>query len=114
VITLGAAEEATAVFGEAAALCIQKQYLPYGSASPSLNMPNEDHSSVSSRNFGPGPDDASPRQLKHMQGNNLRDIPGKYHGAAAIQPSNGGSSNISFYNTPSPMVSQVKYFEYTS
>ncbi|XP_062149461.1 cell division cycle protein 27 homolog B-like [Alnus glutinosa] len=104
---LGAAEEATAVFGEAAALCIQKQYLPHGSASPSLNMPNEDRSSVSSRNFGPGPDDASPSQLKHMQGNNLRDIPGKYHGAAAIQPSNGGSSNISFYNTPSPMVSQL-------
>jgi anaphase-promoting complex subunit 3 len=107
VITLGAAEEATAVFGEAAALCIQKQYLSHGSASQSLNMPNEDRSTVSARNFGPGPDDASPRQLKHMQGNNLRDIPGKYHGAAAIQPSNGGSSNISFYNTPSPMVSQV-------
>ncbi|KAE8038945.1 hypothetical protein FH972_011406 [Carpinus fangiana] len=104
---LGAAEEATAVFGEAAALCIQKQYLSHGSASQSLNMPNEDHSTVSARNFGPGPDDASPRQLKHMQGNNLRDIPGNYHGAAAVQSSNGGSSNISFYNTPSPMVSQL-------
>lgn len=70
-------------------------------------MPNEDRSTVSARNFGPSPDDASPRQLKHMQGNNLRDIPGNYHGAAAVQPPNGGSSNISFYNTPSPMVSQV-------
>ncbi|XP_059432667.1 cell division cycle protein 27 homolog B [Corylus avellana] len=104
---LGAAEEATAVFGEAAAFCLQKQYLPHGLASQSLNMPNEDRSSVSARNFVPGPDDASPRQLKHMQGNNLRDIPGNYHGAAAVQPLNGSSSNISFYNTPSPMVSQL-------
>jgi anaphase-promoting complex subunit 3 len=110
-IVLGAAEEATAVFGEAAAFCIQKQYLPHGLASQSLNMPNEDRSSVSARNFGPGPDDASPRQFKNMQGNNLRDIPGNYHGAAAVQPSNGGSSNISSYNTPSPMVSQVSYFK---
>nr|XP_023877762.1 cell division cycle protein 27 homolog B [Quercus suber] len=107
-----AAEEATAVFGEAAALCIQKQYLHHGSASQSLHISNEDRNLVSGRNFGQGADDASPRQLKHMQGNSLRDIPGNYHGAAALggaasQPSNGSSSNISFYNTPSPMASQL-------
>ena len=111
-IVLGAAEEATAVFGEAAALCIQKQYLHHGSASQSLHISNEDRNLVSGRNLGQGPDDASPRQLKHMQGNRLRDIPGNYHGATALggaasQPSNGSSSNISFYNTPSPMASQV-------
>lgn len=111
-IVLGAAEEATAVFGEAAALCIQKQYLNHGSASQSLHISNEDRNLVSGRNLGQGPDDASPRQLKHMQGNSLRDIPGNYHGATALggaasQPSNGSSSNISFYNTPSPMASQV-------
>lgn len=103
---LGAAEEATAVFGEAAALCIQKQYLHHGSASQSLQISNEDRNIVSARNFGQGPDDASPRQLKHMQ------VPGNYHGVAALggaasQPSNGGSSNLSFYNTPSPMASQL-------
>ncbi|XP_041000913.1 cell division cycle protein 27 homolog B-like [Juglans microcarpa x Juglans regia] len=109
---LGAAEEAAAVFGEAAALCIQKQYLPHGSSSQSLHMSNEDRGLASSGNFGPGADDASPRQLKHMQGNNQKDIPGNYHGATALggaasQPSNGVSSNISFYNTPSPMASQL-------
>ncbi|KAB1224409.1 hypothetical protein CJ030_MR2G016298 [Morella rubra] len=109
---LGAAEEATAVFGEAAAICIQKQYVSQGSSSQSLHMSNEDRSLVSLRNFGPVLDDASPRQLKHLQGNNQRDIPGNYHGAAVLggaasQPSNGGSSNLSFYNTPSPMASQI-------
>lgn len=108
---LGDAEEATAVFGEAAAFCLQKQYLPHGSSPQSLHMSNEDRGLASSGNFG-GADDASPRQLKHMQGNNQREIPGNYHGAAALggaasQPLNGGSSNVSFYNTPSPMVSQV-------
>lgn len=113
-IVLGAAEEATAVFGEAAAICIQKQYVSQGSSSQSLHMSNEDRSLVSLRNFGPVLDDASPRQLKHLQGNNQRDIPGNYHGAAVLggaasQPSNGGSSNLSFYNTPSPMASQVEW-----
>ena len=103
-IILGAAEEATA-------LCIQKQYLHHGLASSNLHMSNEDFNLVSSRNFGS--EEVSPRQLKHMQGNNLRDIPGNYHGAtlasgAASQPQNGGPSNMSFYNTPSPMASQVR------
>ncbi|XVE54205.1 hypothetical protein DITRI_Ditri03aG0061700 [Diplodiscus trichospermus] len=107
---LGAAEEATVVFGEAAALCIQKQYLHHGVASQNLHMSKEDYNLVSSRNFGL--EEVGPRQLKHTQGNNLRDIPGSYHGAAvtcgaASQPQNGGPSNMSFYSTPSPMASQL-------
>ncbi|XWS17325.1 hypothetical protein CRYUN_Cryun33cG0057600 [Craigia yunnanensis] len=107
---LGAAEEATVVFGEAAALCIQKQYLHHGVASPNLHMSNEDYNFVSSRNFGS--EEVSSRQLKYTQGNNPRDIPGNYHGAAVVsgaasQPQNGGRSNMSFYNTPSPMASQL-------
>ncbi|XVF88611.1 hypothetical protein PTKIN_Ptkin19aG0064900 [Pterospermum kingtungense] len=100
---LGAAEEATVVFGEAAAVCIHKQYLHHGVASENLHM-SEDYNLVSSRNFGS--EEVSLRQLKHTQGNNLRDIPGNYHGAAS-QPQNGGPSNMSFYNTPSPMASQL-------
>ncbi|KAL1097322.1 hypothetical protein V6Z11_D05G027700 [Gossypium hirsutum] len=68
---LGAAEEATAVFGEAAALCIQKQYVHHGAASPNLHV----STAVSS--------------------------------GAVAQPQNGGPSNTSFYNTPSPMASQL-------
>ncbi|KDO66521.1 hypothetical protein CISIN_1g004340mg [Citrus sinensis] len=107
---LGAAEEATAVFSEAAALCIQKQYLQNGLATQNLYLPNEDRNLVSSKSAGT--EDISPRQLKHMQANNLRDIPGNYHGAAvsaaaASQPLNGGPSNASFYNTPSPITTQL-------
>ncbi|KAJ0091066.1 hypothetical protein Patl1_13321 [Pistacia atlantica] len=107
---LGAAEEATAVFGEAAALCIQKQYLHHGSTSQNLYSINEDRNLVSSKNCGS--EDVSPRQLKNMQTNNLRDVPGNHHGAAMLagasnQPLNGGASNISFYNTPSPVATQL-------
>ncbi|GMI92728.1 HOBBIT [Hibiscus trionum] len=105
---LGAAEEAIAVFGEAATLCIQKQYLHQGTATPNLQSSSEDYNLISSRNFAS--EDACPRQFKHTQGNNYRDIPGNYHGAAvssgaASQPQNGGPSP--FYNTPSPMASQL-------
>ncbi|XP_057958412.1 cell division cycle protein 27 homolog B [Malania oleifera] len=107
---LGQAEEASEVFSEAAALCIQKQHLSHGLASQQLQTSSEDCNSVSVRTSSSG--DVSPRQLKHMHGNNLRDIPGNYHrattsGGAAVQPINGGSSNISFYNTPSPMAAQL-------
>ncbi|KAE8714134.1 Cell division cycle protein 27-like protein B [Hibiscus syriacus] len=103
---LGAAEEATAVFGEAAALCIQKQYLHQGEAT--LQISSEDYNLVSSRNFAS--EDACPRQVKHTQGNSYRDILGNNHGAAvssgaASQPQNDGPSP--FYNTPSPMASQL-------
>ncbi|GMI81269.1 HOBBIT [Hibiscus trionum] len=105
---LGAAEEATAVFGEAASLCIQKQYLHQGAATPNLQTSSEDYNLVSSRNFAS--EDVCPRQVKHTQGNNHGDIPGNYHGAAvssgaASLPQNGGPSP--FYNTPSPIVSQL-------
>ncbi|KAB2027330.1 hypothetical protein ERO13_D05G027200v2 [Gossypium hirsutum] len=107
---LGAAEEATAVFGEAAALCIQKQYVHHGAASPNLHVSSEDYNLVLSRNFAS--EDVYSRQFKHTQGNNYRDIPGNYHAAAVssgavAQPQNGGPSNTSFYNTPSPMASQL-------
>ncbi|XP_011048324.1 PREDICTED: cell division cycle protein 27 homolog B isoform X2 [Populus euphratica] len=107
---LGAAEEAAAVFDEAAALCIQKQHMNHASASQNLSISNEDRNLVSARNFGL--EDGSPRQSKHPQGNNLRDIPGNYHGAttlggSASHHSNGGLPNLSFYNTPSPMVTQL-------
>lgn len=107
----GAAEEATAVFGEAAALSVEKQYSHQASATQNSNTSNEDHNVVPAKNFGL--EDLSSRQLKHMQGNNLRDISGNYHGTsllsgAATQTLNGSSSNMSFYNTPSPMASQVR------
>uniref|UniRef100_A0A5B6ZD50 Putative CDC27 family protein isoform 1 n=1 Tax=Davidia involucrata TaxID=16924 RepID=A0A5B6ZD50_DAVIN len=106
---LGAAEEATSIFGESAVLCIQKQHLHHGLAYQNLQASSEDHNLVSSRNFGS--EDVSPRQLKHMNANNLRDIPGNYHGTvasggAASQLLNGGPANI-FYNTPSPMATQL-------
>ncbi|CAK7337471.1 unnamed protein product [Dovyalis caffra] len=105
-----AAEEAAAFFDEAAALCIQKQYMNYLSASQNLSISNEDRNVVSARTFGL--EDGSPRQSKHPQGNNLRDIPGNYHGTTTLggpasQPSNGGPPNLSFYNTPSPMATQL-------
>ncbi|XP_061993975.1 cell division cycle protein 27 homolog B isoform X1 [Rosa rugosa] len=104
---LGSAEEAAVVFGEAAALSIQKQYLHHGLASQSFLTVNDDCNLVSGRNFSF--EDVSPRQLKLMQGSNTRDSSGNSHvilGGVSGQPTNG-SSNISFYNTPSPMPMQL-------
>lgn len=106
---LGHAEEASEVFGEAAAICIQKQHLNHALTSQQLQTSSEDCNPDSAKSFGS--ENVSPRQLKYMQYNNTRDIPGNYHrattsGAAAVQPVNGGSSNLSFYNTPSPMAMQ--------
>ncbi|KAI4346787.1 hypothetical protein L6164_007655 [Bauhinia variegata] len=102
---LGAAEEASSVFGEAAAHCIQKQYLNC-LISPCLHSSTDDRNMVATRHSVS--EDISPRQLKHIQSNNVKDIPGNHHGAsmlggAASQPLNSGASNMSFYNTPSPM-----------
>jgi len=103
----GAAEDATAVFGEAAALCVQKQYL-HCSTTPKLQSSAEDCNLVDTRHSVS--EDTSPRHLKLMQG--LKDVPGNHHGASILggtsQPINSGLSNISFYNTPSPMATQVK------
>lgn len=111
---LGAAEEATAFFGEAAALCIQKQYIN-DLASPTLHVSAEDRNMVAARHSVS--EDVSPRQLKHMQGNNLRDIPGNHHGASILggavsQSVNSGASNLTFYNTPSPIATQVIVYIY--
>ncbi|CAN1330923.1 Cell division cycle protein 27 homolog B [Linum perenne] len=96
---LGAAEEATAVFGEAAFLCIQKQYSQL-MVTQNLHMTNDDRTVVSSRNSSS--EDGSPRQLKHMQGPNPRELTGNYHVTSAV----GGLPNIGFYSTPSPMAQQ--------
>lgn len=106
---LGAAEEATAVFSEAAAVCIQKQHVRHVPASQNLLTFSEDQDLVSVRSVVS--EDFSLRQ-KHMQNNNLKDMPGSYNGpnmsgGAAGQPINGGSSNMSFCSTPSPMAAQL-------
>lgn len=106
----GAADEASAVFGEAAVLCVQKQYQNYGLTSQNLNVPSEDRNLVSGRNYGV--EDASPKQMKNMLSNNMKDIPGNHHsstvmGGATGHPLSGSSSNMSFYTTPSPMGSHV-------
>lgn len=100
----GAAEEAAAVFGEASLLCIQKQHIDQGNQSQNLQASTDDQN-VASKNIVS--DDISPRQSKHTHSNNLREISGNYNGAAAIQNLGGVSTNMSFYNTPSPMASQV-------
>ncbi|XP_059652708.1 cell division cycle protein 27 homolog B isoform X2 [Cornus florida] len=107
---LGAAEDATSVFGDSAALCIQKQHLHHGLADQSLPASSDDHSMVSGRNLGS--EDTSPRQLKHMNANNLRDNAVTYHGSVASGgphslPQNGGPANMSFFSTPSPMATQL-------
>lgn len=99
----GAAEEAAAVFGEASLLCIEKQHLYQGNQSQNL-QPSTDDQNVASKSIVS--DDISPRQSKHTHSNNLREISGNYC-AAAIQNLGGASTNMSFYNTPSPMASQV-------
>ncbi|XP_027922455.1 cell division cycle protein 27 homolog B-like [Vigna unguiculata] len=104
---LGAAEEASVVFGEAAAFCLQKEYLNC-STSPNSHISPEDSNEVAPRSCIP--EEGSPRQLNQMQG--LKDIAAYHHGAsllggATCQPINSGSSNMSFYSTPSPMVAQL-------
>ncbi|KAI3902289.1 hypothetical protein MKW92_014642 [Papaver armeniacum] len=101
---LGAAEEANDVFGEAAALCIQQQYVHQN-----LQTANDDNGVVSSKTIGL--EDSSARQMRHSHGNNLREVPHNYHGVIGGvpggQPLNGGSSSVSLYSTPSPMISQL-------
>jgi anaphase-promoting complex subunit 3 len=97
----GAAEEATAVFGETAALSIQKQYMQQLSTSLGLNTYNEERNSTSTKNTSS--EDYSPRQSKHTQSHGLKDISGNFHSHGV----NGGVSNMSFYNTPSPVAAQL-------
>lgn len=107
---LGAAEKATLVWGEAAALCIQKQQLDHLVAEQNPQATADDHNMIISRNFGV--EDLSQRQVKPLTVNNIRDISGNYYGAVASsgtsnQNLNGGPASISFYNTPSPMATQL-------
>ncbi|KAI3717226.1 hypothetical protein L1987_68710 [Smallanthus sonchifolius] len=106
---LGAAGEATAVFGESAAECIQKQYLSHD-VGPQLQASSDDHSVVSGRQVA---ENISPRKLRHLHGNNIKDNSSNHNAAvfssrpAASQPNNGVHANTPFYNTPSPMVTQL-------
>ncbi|CAM8977687.1 unnamed protein product [Rhodiola kirilowii] len=106
--SLGAAEGASTVFSEAAAECIQKQYICQGLVSRISQAFTEDHSFAIDNRLNL--EDSSPRNSKHMQGNTLRDIPGNYHGSAnATSTVNqlSGSSNAPYYNTPSPVTTQL-------
>ncbi|KAI8560272.1 hypothetical protein RHMOL_Rhmol04G0242600 [Rhododendron molle] len=110
VLNLGAAEEASAVFGEVAALCIQKQQLNKALAYQNTQPSSEDHSLVSGRNIGL--EDSSPREARHMSGKDIRVVPGNYHGVVtsggvASQSLSGGPGNMSFYSTPSPIAAQL-------
>ncbi|KAJ4888898.1 Cell division cycle protein 27-like protein B [Raphanus sativus] len=98
---LGAAEEATAVFGETAALSIQKQYMQQMQTSIGLNTYNEERNTTSAKTTSS--EDYSPRQPKHTQGHGLKDISGNFHSHGL----NGGVSNMTFYNTPSPVAAQL-------
>lgn len=108
--TLGAADEASGIFGESAALSLQLQHVHHGSDSQHLQTASEDSSMLSGRTFGP--EDVNSRQFKHTHGNNLKDIASSHHGLTMMtgpscQPVNGGSSNMSVYSTPSPMPLQA-------
>ncbi|KAL6559758.1 Cell division cycle protein 27 B [Orobanche gracilis] len=97
---LGAADEATSVFNEGASQCIQKQYLHCGFGFQNLQASNEEHDIASNRILSS--EDVSPRKLKHIHSNNLRDISGNNHGTTSNQL-NGGPASFPYYNTPSPM-----------
>ncbi|KAK7271765.1 hypothetical protein RJT34_27937 [Clitoria ternatea] len=105
---LGAAEEATTVFGETAAICLLKHYLNRSTFPPNPHMSPEDSNGIVTRPCISI--ETSPRQPKQLQG--LKDIVANHHGTsilsgAASQPINTGPSKVSFYNTPSPMVTQL-------
>lgn len=77
----------------------------------------ENKNSVPARNLSPH--DPSPRQIKNLHSNTLKDNPGSYHGTALSggvsgQPVNGSFANMTFYNTPSPVTAQVSLTNYTS
>ncbi|CAI9102462.1 OLC1v1000740C1 [Oldenlandia corymbosa var. corymbosa] len=108
---LGAAEEATKVFGDAASVCIKKQHVPHESALKSLQSSSENHCVNVSKNFGS--EDASPRHGKLMHSNTQRDTSANYHGlpqagGTGSQALNGGPNSASFYNTPSPMATTTQ------
>ncbi|KAL8228762.1 hypothetical protein R6Q57_013662 [Mikania cordata] len=101
---LGAAGEATEVFGESAAECMKKQYLSLDVA-PHLQTSSENHCVVSGSQVA---ESASPRKLRYLLDNKIKDNSLNHNGAvAANQPINGLHANTPFYNTPSPMTTQL-------
>lgn len=109
---LGSAEEAAAVFGEAAVQTIhkqqQQQQQQHAFSTQKFVTGSEDHSQASVRSL----EDASSRQLKNTNSNSAKDAFGGYQGAVASsiagnQLANCAASGLSFYSTPSPMASQV-------
>ncbi|XP_074334260.1 cell division cycle protein 27 homolog B-like isoform X2 [Apium graveolens] len=106
---LGAAEDGNATFGESASLYVQKKYSGHGLVSQSMTSSTENTNSVPVRNLSPH--DPSPRQVKNLHSNTLKDNPGSHgtalSGGASGQPVNGSFANMSFYSTPSPVTSQI-------
>lgn len=105
-----------AVFGESASLLVQKQYSGHGFVYQSMPSSTENKNSVLAGNLSPH--EPSPRQVKNMQSNTLRDNSGSNYGTALSggtsgQPSNSSFANMTFYSTPSPMTAQVSLTNYT-
>ncbi|KAF5810721.1 putative tetratricopeptide-like helical domain superfamily, acetyltransferase A, auxiliary subunit [Helianthus annuus] len=112
---LGAAGEATTVFGESASECIQKQYISHDVGPQLQQASSDDHNVVSGRQQVA--ENVSARQLRHSNGSNIKDnnslnhngavFSGNTVAAAASQSNNGVHTSISYYNTPSPMATQL-------
>ncbi|XP_071696842.1 cell division cycle protein 27 homolog B-like isoform X2 [Rutidosis leptorrhynchoides] len=103
---LGAAGEATSMFGESASKCIQQLYSS-PDVGPVLQASNDDHNTIPCRQAA---ESVSPRQLRHLHSNNAKDNSLNQNGAlfSANQANNNGvHANLPFYNTPSPMATQL-------
>lgn len=103
-ISSGAVGGASDYFSDVAASRIQQQYLSE-SSSHKISIGDEDRSIQSSRVLGLN--DSSPKQPKNLHSNSIKEISNAHVVMAAGQAANSGSSNLSLYNTPSPVASQV-------
>ncbi|XP_039142291.1 cell division cycle protein 27 homolog B isoform X2 [Dioscorea cayenensis subsp. rotundata] len=101
---LGAVGGASDYFSDVAASRIQQQYLSE-SSSHKISIGDEDRSIQSSRVLGLN--DSSPKQPKNLHSNSIKEISNTHVVMAAGQAANSGSSNLSLYNTPSPVASQL-------
>ncbi|KAK9130986.1 hypothetical protein Sjap_011473 [Stephania japonica] len=106
---LGAADEANAVYGDVAALCIQQRYLHQTSNSNISESSCEDHAAASRRTLLS--EELNSRELKHAQGNSFKDA-NNNHGVVLGGTTTSHSQNIvstaSVYSTPSPIPAQGK------
>ncbi|KAL9239384.1 hypothetical protein vseg_013715 [Gypsophila vaccaria] len=105
---LGSAEEASSNFGEAAALTVQKQHQQqHAFYSQTFANSSEDINYVPCKSV----EDGTPRQLKGGSNSIVKDATGNFQGTcgslAAINQPSSSASSLSFYNTPSPMASQM-------